>query len=89
MTKAELIEAVARSMRLPKKTVGDAIEVTFDQIARAIRKDKRFCVPGFGTFTVRRHKARRGFNPRSGQHMTIPAARSVGFRAAPELKKGL
>ncbi len=89
MTKAELIEAVARSMRLPKKTVGDTIDVTFDQIARAIRKDKRFCVPGFGTFTVRRRRARRGFNPRTNAHMTIPAARTVGFRPAPELKKGI
>ncbi len=89
MTQAELVEAVARTVRQPKKTVGNTIEVTFEQIARAIRKDKRFCVPGFGTFTVRRHKARRGYNPRTNAHMTIAAARTVGFRAAPELKKGI
>jgi nucleoid DNA-binding protein len=89
MTKAELIEAVANEIGLPKKTVGDVIDEAFDQIARSIKKEKRFWVPGFGTFSVRRRKAREGFNPRTKSPMTIPAARSVGFRAALELKKGL
>jgi nucleoid DNA-binding protein len=89
MTKAELIESVARVTRLEKKTVARTIELTFDQIARAIRKDKRFWVPGFGTFSVRRRRARAGYNPRTQSAMTIPAARTIGFRPAPKLKKGL
>ena len=89
MTKAELIEAVANEVDQPRKTVAEIIDAAFDQIARSIRKEKRFWVPGFGTFSVRRRKAREGFNPRSKTPMTIPAARSVGFRAAPQLKKGL
>src|SRR5690348_2730057 len=52
MTKAELIETVARATHLEKKTAARAIELIFDHIARAIRKDKRFWVPGFGTFSV-------------------------------------
>jgi DNA-binding protein HU-beta len=89
MTKAELIEVVARNARLPKKTISTTLDLAFEQIARAIRRDKRFWVPGFGTFTVRRRRARAGFNPRTNAPMTIPAARTVGFRPAPELRKGL
>jgi DNA-binding protein HU-beta len=89
MTKAELIEMVARATHQPKKTVGRTIELTFEQIARAIRREKRFWVPGFGTFSVRRRQARAGFNPQTNTAMTIPAARTVGFRPAPKLKKGL
>ncbi len=89
MTNEELIELVARATKLPKKTVAKTLDVAFDQIARSIRKDKRFWVPGFGTFTVRRRKARAGYNPRAKTAMTIPAARTVGFRPAPQLKKGL
>ncbi len=89
MTKAELIEAVAKSVHQPKKTVSDTLDAAFEQIARSIRRDKRFWVPGFGTFTVRRRRARPGFNPRTNAPMTIPAARTVGFRPAPQLKKGL
>ncbi|MGH7906717.1 MAG: HU family DNA-binding protein [Candidatus Binataceae bacterium] len=89
MTKAELIEAVARTTHQPKKTVALVIDSSFEQIARSIRRDRRFWVPGFGTFSVRRHRARPGYNPRTKAPMTIPAARSIGFRAAPQLKKGL
>jgi DNA-binding protein HU-beta len=89
MTKAELIEAVARAAHQPKKTVETTIDLAFDHIARAIRRDKRFWVPGFGTFSVRRRRARAGFNPRTSSPMTIPAARTVGFRPAPQLRKGL
>ncbi len=89
MTKAQLIKAVANEVGQPKKTVGVILDEAFDQIARSIKKEKRFWVPGFGTFSVRRRKARPGFNPRTNAPMTIPAARSVGFRPAPELKKGL
>ena len=89
MTKAELIEAIARSTRQPKKLVATTLDLAFEQIARSIRKDKRFWVPGFGTFSVRRRRARPGYNPRTQSPMTIPAARTIGFRPAPKLKKGL
>jgi DNA-binding protein HU-beta len=89
MTKAELIEVVAKASRQHKKTVADTLDLAFEQIARAIRRDKRFWVPGFGTFTVRRRRARAGFNPRTNAPMTIPAARTIGFRPAPQLRKGL
>jgi DNA-binding protein HU-beta len=89
MTKAELIETIARNTRQQKKTVAVTLELTFDQIARAIRKDKRFWMPGFGTFSVRRRRARKGVNPRTNASMTIPAARTVGFRPAPRLKDSL
>lgn len=89
MTKSQLIERVAAAMRQPKKIVGDTIELTFEQIARAICESERFCMPGFGTFSIRQRKARNGFNPRTNKKMKIPATRTVGFRAAPELKKGL
>jgi DNA-binding protein HU-beta len=89
MTKSELIETVAKTLRQPKKLVAETIDLTFEQIARAIREDQRFCMPGFGTFSIRQRKERAGFNPRINERMKIPASRTVGFRPAPDLKKGL
>jgi DNA-binding protein HU-beta len=89
MTKAELIDAVANSAKISKLAAGDAVDATFDSIAKAIKKSKRFQVPGFGTFTVRSRKARKGRNPQTGAPMNIRASRTVGFKAAPVLKKGL
>jgi nucleoid DNA-binding protein len=89
MTKAELIETIAHTTGQPKRVVARTIALTFEHISRSIHRDKRFWVPGFGTFSVRRRKARAGFNPRTNSAMTIPAARTIGFRPAPKLKKGL
>ena len=89
MTKGELIDAVAKSAKISKVAASEAIDATFDSIAKAIRKSKRFQVPGFGTFTVRSRKARKGRNPQTGAVISIKASRSVGFKPAPVLKKGL
>ena len=89
MTKGDLIDAVAKSTKLNKRAAEDAVDATFEIISRAIRKSKRFQVPGFGTFTVRSRKARKGINPQNGAVINIKASRTVGFKPAPTLKKGL
>jgi DNA-binding protein HU-beta len=68
---------------------GEAVDATFEGITKAVKKSRRFQVPGFGTFTVRSRKARKGRNPQTGAIITIKASRTVGFKPAPTLKKGL
>jgi len=89
MTKADLINSVAKAAKLSKRAAGDAVDATFVNLTRAIKKDKRFQVPAFGTFTVRSRKARKGRNPQTGAVINIKASRTVGFKPAPGLKKGL
>lgn len=89
MTKGELVEAVAKATKLNKREANEAVDATFENISKAIRKNKRFQVPGFGTFTVRSRKARKGKNPQTGATITIKASRTVGFKPAPDLKKSL
>lgn len=89
MTKADLVNAVAKAAKISKTAAGNAVESAFENISRAIKKEKRFQVPGFGTFTVRSRKSRKGRNPQTGAEITIKASRTVGFKPAPNLKKGL
>ncbi|HKB76892.1 MAG TPA: HU family DNA-binding protein [Myxococcales bacterium] len=90
MTKAELVEAVAaQASGLSRKSAGELVDFVFDSLGRAIRNDGRFSYPGFGTWSVRMRRARRGRNPRTGAEMRIAAARTVGFRPAKELKSSL
>ncbi len=89
MTKAELIDVVTQNSSLPRKEVARTINLVFEQIAIALRRDKRFGISGFGTFSVRRHKARKGVNPRTLKPMRIPALRTIGFQPSPKLKKGI
>lgn len=91
MTKAELVNLVAdtKGLEVTKKDVESILDLAFDGIAKAVRKDRRFSYPGFGTFTVRTRKARMGVNPQTKKPIKIPATKTVGFKPAPVLKKGL
>ncbi|OZB26697.1 MAG: hypothetical protein B7X49_12170 [Acidiphilium sp. 34-64-41] len=52
-----------------------------------MKKSGKFTLPGFGTFTVRKTKARKGVNPRLGTPIKIKAGKTVRFKASPTLKK--
>lgn len=87
MTKAELIDHVHGTLEgVSKKETGEIVQAVFGALAQAIKKGKRFQYPNFGTFNVKERAARRGRNPRSGKEITIPASKTVGFKAAPVLK---
>ncbi len=91
MTKAELIDATYEKFEgeLTKKAVTELIDSVFDSVASAIKKDQRFSYPSFGTFVVRKRKARKGRNPQTGEPITIKASKSVGFKAARAFKDRL
>lgn len=90
MTKKDLINAVqAEHAELTKKKVGDVLEATFDAIARALKDEGRFAVPGFGVLTVKTRAARPGRNPRTGGSIEIPASKTVNFKMAPDFRNSL
>ena len=92
MTKDDLVNAVVKSCKsddLSKRLAGDVLNAAFEAISKAIKKEKRFTYPGFGTFTVRNRKARTGRNPQTGATIKIKASKTVGFKPAPTLKGSL
>ena len=89
MTNAELVEAVAEQTRLTKKAAAELIDVVFDNIGSAVKKDNRFSYPGFGTWSIRTRKARKIRNPQTNEIMKLKATRTIGFRPAKELKNTL
>jgi nucleoid DNA-binding protein len=100
MTKAELIEKLARSRDLPpdvtKKCIGQILDLAFEELGAYFVRAKvtrsqcpRFTFPGFGTFTKKKRSARQGVNPRTLEPMTIDAAYTIDFRPGAELKNHL
>ncbi len=92
MTKDELIASVIKTCKDPnlsKRLTNDVLDAAFENITKAIKKEKRFAYPGFGTFTVRSRKARKGRNPQTGEEIKIKASKTVGFKPAPTLKSSL
>ena len=55
-------------------------------IVKELKKTGKFTLPSFGTFTVKKTKARKGLNPRTGEAMTIKASSQPKFKAGKGLK---
>ncbi len=89
MNKAELIDAVAEAADISKAAAARAVDAVTDTIAQALKKDDQVSLVGFGTFTVRKRAARSGRNPRTGETITIEAARVPGFKPGKALKDAL
>ncbi|MCA9689332.1 MAG: HU family DNA-binding protein [Myxococcales bacterium] len=93
MTRRELIQAVQQAVRervqLSQGDVAAVIDATFEQIAAALREQGRFVHPGFGAFTVKRRAARPGFNPRTGEAITIGEAPVIRFAPSRGLSETL
>ncbi|MCB0308493.1 MAG: HU family DNA-binding protein [Bdellovibrionales bacterium] len=92
MTKKELVEKLVvlhKKRQLSKAAAEDIIESLFHHLTFALKRSTRFSYPGFGTFVVRRRKARKARNPKTGEEITIKAARRVSFKPATDLKNRL
>ena len=91
MTKAELVATVTKMVDrdLSKRSVEQVIDALFLHLRKGIRKDKRFTMPGFGSFTVRKRAARKGRNPRTNEVIRIPAQRTVVFTPSRQFKDKL
>ena len=86
MTKAELIDKVASGTGLSKADAARALDSTLNSVRLALKKGQKVTLVGFGTFSVVKRKSRKGRNPRTGQAITIPAAKIPKFSAGKALK---
>ncbi len=89
MTKAELIDAMADGADISKAAAAKALDSFTSTIAKSLKKGKKVTLVGFGTFAVTKRKARKGRNPRTGETIKIPAAKTPKFSAGKALKTAI
>lgn len=90
MSKADFIEAVAKRGKMSKAEAKRTVELVFDEIEAGLKKSKkegRYTIGTFGTFTVTKRAARKGRNPRTGEEIKIKASKSLRFKPSAQLKK--
>jgi integration host factor subunit beta len=87
MTKAELVEEVARAAELNKRDAEVIVETVFDSIISALHKGEKVELRGFGSFRTRERGPRRGRNPKTGEPVDVPAKRVPYFKPGKELKE--
>lgn len=89
VTKKELIELVAKKGNLTNKASKEAIKVFLNGIRDALKRNEKVILTGFGTFSLRARKARKGRNPKTGETITIAARNAPGFTPGKSLKKAV
>lgn len=89
MLKADIIEKVAKDVRLTRKAAKEAVDATFDSVIETLKKGDKVVISGFGTFVIRGRKARTGRNPKTGQSLQLPQMNTIGFIAAKSIKKSV
>ena len=87
MTKAELVEEVARAAELNKRDAEVIVETVFGSIIGALHKGEKVELRGFGSFRTRERGPRRGRNPKTGEPVDVPAKRVPYFKPGKELKE--
>ena len=87
MTKAELVEEVARVSELTKKHSEVIVNTVFDSIIEALHKDEKIELRGFGSFRIRQRRSRQGRNPKTGDKVDVPAKKIPYFKPGKELKE--
>ncbi len=89
MTKTELIRKVAEEAKISKASAENAVNAFTDYVTKALKKGDKLTLPGFGTFSVAKRKARAGRNPQTGKEIKIPARKVPKFKAGSLLKSSV
>jgi integration host factor subunit beta len=89
MTKAELVEEVARSTELTKKHAEIIVNTVFESIVDSLKAGEKIELRGFGSFRIRKRGARIGRNPKTGAKVKVPAKRIPYFKPGKDLREML
>ena len=86
MTKADLIDEVARIAELTRRDSEVIVETIFESIITSLRAGDKIEIRGFGSFRTRQRNPRTGRNPKTGDKVEVPAKKIPFFKPSKELK---
>jgi integration host factor subunit beta len=90
MTKSQLIDRIAeRAPQVPRRDVERIVNIVFDSMVEALRREERIEIRGFGSFAVKIRHAREARNPRTGERVRVPRRLTPYFTAGKELRDRL
>jgi DNA-binding protein HU-beta len=90
MTKAELLEAVAKGAGVSKADTEKVLDAFFDQTTASVKAGGKVAWPGFGSFSKADRPARTVANPQDRtKKVKVPASIAMKFTASSVLKTEL
>jgi integration host factor subunit beta len=90
MLKQDLVQKSTDSLDgYLKKDISRAVDIIIETMSESLQKGNRIEIRGFGSFSVRRRKARLTKNPKTGKIMNIPSRKTLHFAMSKSLKETL
>ena len=87
LTKADLVSRIYATKRLNKAESIQAIESLLEIIKQHLEAGENVLISGFGKFSVKDKRSRRGRNPHTGEDLVLAPRRVVIFRPSGVLRK--
>ena len=86
MTKSDLIQALSLEFDLTKNEAASVVNVFFDQMSDALAKGDRVEIRGLCSFYVKKYKAYKGRNPKTGEPTKVQSKKLPFLKCGKELK---
>src|SRR5216110_1906246 len=86
MTKADLINIVAKKLDITQVQSGIIVEAALRSIVNALQSGSEVEIRGFGSFRFRNRAPRKGRNPKTGEKVDVPPKKIPYFKMGKELK---
>jgi integration host factor subunit alpha len=89
LTKIEIIDSVYEKLGIPRKECVCIVESLFEIIKDELDKGQGVMISGFGKWTVKAKKRRKGRNPQTGEALMIDARKVVTFKPSSVLRNAV
>ena len=86
LTKIEVVNMLNEQIGFPKIECIRIVESFFDIIKSELERGSPVMVSGFGKWTVKSKKERKGRNPKTGESIAIKARKVVTFKPSAVLR---
>lgn len=87
MTKKEIVKQISDQLGLTQLKTKEIVQKTFDAIVDTLIQETRIELRNFGVFEVKRRKARKARNPRTGERVDVEPKNVVTFKAGKEMEE--
>jgi len=85
-TKDSIVETIQNELDIPKKKSTELVETVIEIIKRTLESGDDLMISGFGKFSVKEKKTRKGRNPSTGKDMMLDARKVVTFKCSGGLR---
>lgn len=87
MTKKEIVKQISEQLGLTQLKTKEIVQKTFDAIVDTLLSERRIELRNFGVFEVKKRKARKARNPRTGERVDVEPKFVVTFKPGKEMEE--